>query len=88
MSKWTIMMGREAEKRLSTIPKPQRQRISEAIDMLENGPYECGLDVKALKGRPEWRLRVGPWRVLFLVDHGIITIKVVSVGPRGDIYKN
>ncbi len=58
-----------------------------AIDLLSKGPYDCGLDVKPLHGRADWRLRLGRWRVLFRVDEGRITITVISVAPRGDAYK-
>lgn len=87
MRKWTVITSNEAEKRLSMIPRPQRQRITDAIDKLEAGPRNCGLDVKPLKGRPEWRLRIGAWRILFLVDGERVIITVVSVNPRGDAYK-
>lgn len=87
MSEWTVTTTKEADKRLAAIPQPQRGYLEKAIDRLTKGPRESGLDVKPLKGRPEWRLRIGQWRVLFLVDRGKITITVVSVATRGDVYK-
>jgi mRNA interferase RelE/StbE len=72
---------------MATIPNPERERIRVAINKLSDGPHPEGLDTKPLKGRPEWRLRVGSWRVLFLVDNGTITITVIGVGSRGQIYK-
>jgi mRNA interferase RelE/StbE len=41
-------------------------------------------DVKRLKGRPEARLRVGDWRIIFYVEGS--TIVVVAVGHRSEIY--
>ncbi len=84
---WTIILGKDAEKRLAKIPQSQRLLIFTAIMELKQGPYECRGDVKRLHGRSEWRLRVGGWRVLFLVENEIITITVVSVEPRGDAYR-
>lgn len=84
---WTIIIDDDVEKRLAKIQRPQRLRIFKAIMGLKKGPYECDGDVKQLKGRPEWRLRLGGWRVLFLVDNDIITITVVALGSRGDVYK-
>ena len=47
--------------------KPDDQiRIINALDTLISNP--TGLDIKALKGRPELRLRVGKYRVLFRED--------------------
>lgn len=88
MKKWTIELSHEAEKRLSMLEPKLYRRISDSIDALTAGPRESGLDVKPLKGRPEWRLRVGQWRVLFCVDKKTITITVVSVSPRSGAYKN
>ena len=43
--------------------------------------------IKSFKGRDEWRLRVGGWRVIMSVNapERVITIKYVDV--RGDVYK-
>lgn len=44
-------------------------------------------DVTRLKGRHEWRLRVGDWRVLFRRDAEVQTIEVLRVLPRGRAYR-
>lgn len=87
MRKWIVIVNGRAEKRIEKLPMKEKKRVLDAILDLEAGPYDCGLDVKHLHGRPEWRLRVGDWRVLFLVEKETITITVVSVSPRGDAYK-
>ena len=84
---WKIVIGHKAKKTLASLPKPLRERILMAIDRLRYGPYQPDLDVKPLRGRPEWRLRVGDWRVLFLIDENEIKIVIVHVNPRGDVYK-
>jgi mRNA interferase RelE/StbE len=40
-------------------------------------------DVKRLKGRDGYRLRIGDWRVIFIDD---ASITVVAVGHRREIY--
>jgi len=52
--------------------------------MLKRCWPEC---TKPLKGRNEWRLRVGGWRVLLRIDNDKLLIVAVSVGTRGDVYK-
>jgi mRNA interferase RelE/StbE len=43
-------------------------------------------DVKALKGRPgEFRLRVGKWRIFFLLDSPHI-VRVLGIDNRGEAY--
>ena len=87
---WEVIVLPAVDKRMAAIPKHERERerIQSAINRLINGPRAEGLDTSPLKGRPEWRLRVGSWRVLFLVDSGKITITAITFGSRGDIYKN
>ena len=87
MIQWTVNVSDEVKKRLGTIQNPERTRIWTAIKMLRAGLYDSGLDVKKLRGRPEWRLRIGGWRILFLADNKKITITVISIGSRGDVYK-
>jgi len=41
-------------------------------------------DVKMLTGRPGKRLRVGDFGVIFEED--AVTIRVLTVGPRGGVY--
>ncbi|MBI1202520.1 MAG: type II toxin-antitoxin system RelE/ParE family toxin [Rhodopseudomonas sp.] len=41
-------------------------------------------NLKRLQGRPESRLRMGDWRVIFVVENN--TMLIVAVGNRRDIY--
>lgn len=62
-----------------------QRRIVEALDTLLTQPEV--LDIKPLKGRPERRLRVGKYRVLFVEDSEARVYVVTTIGSRGDIYK-
>ena len=84
---WTIVLSSNAKKQLEKIPKNERERLLTAIDMLVYGIKESGLDIKKLLGRPEWRIRLGGWRVLFTIDSDKIVITVISIASRGDVYK-
>ena len=39
-----------------------------------------------LTGMDEYRMRVGDFRVLYTKNDQALTILVVKIGPRGDIY--
>ena len=86
-NEWAVIVMPSADKRIASLPKPERERIRAEINGLVTGPYDRTRDIKRLFGRPEWRLRVGQWRVLFLADGERIIITVVSVSARGDAYK-
>ena len=83
--RWNVIIAPEAIKRLMKIPNPDRRRLLGAIDALHSGPSG---DIKPLKGREEWRLRVGSWRIIMQIDERSKIIDILFLGPRGDVYKN
>ena len=44
-------------------------------------------DVKKLKGRDTWRIRVGNYRVIYEIHDRILKIIVVDLGHRKEIYR-
>lgn len=82
---WQVDITSIAKKRIAKIPQPERCRILDAINRLEDGLVG---DVKPLKGCEDWRLRVGGWRILLSVDLKQRIIKVEFIDTRGDIYKH
>jgi mRNA interferase RelE/StbE len=69
---YEIEIRRRAEKDLASLPKSDAQKIADAIYELENGL--TGNIKKLTKHSPEYRLRVGDWRVLFEVSKDKIII--------------
>ena len=87
---WKIEFLPEAEKDLTKIDRPIAQRILrflyDRIRPLED-PKSIG---EALKG-PElgkyWKYRVGDYRVICQLKESEITIIVIRIGHRKDIYR-
>ena len=87
--KWALEYSDSAKKYLRTLSKTDRERIESTVDKLRDGPYNRrDLNIKQLKGRDGWRLRVGKWRILYAIYNAEILISVIKIGSRGDIYKN
>ncbi|MEW6227214.1 MAG: type II toxin-antitoxin system RelE/ParE family toxin [Bacillota bacterium] len=82
---WRVEVSEQAEKQIARLPRPGRERVLRGLERLEKGPYHQ--NVKPLKARAEWSLRVGGWRALLRVDHQTRVIVVVAIDSRGDIYK-
>jgi mRNA interferase RelE/StbE len=57
------------------------------IDRVAADPRAPDSNVARLKGRPEMRLRVGDWRVLFVVDDETRQVRILAVAPRGSVYR-
>jgi len=73
----TVTWTPKATKQLIPFPVDDRVRITESTKKLANFP-EVSADIKKLKGRPEYRLRVGRYRVIFNDSLTIIEIKEVK----------
>ena len=80
---YTILIQRPAEKFITKLPRPDKERVLRAIAKL---PGEG--DRKAMQGHPGlYRLRVGNYRILYTVDNGKLVVYVIGAGNRGDVYK-
>jgi mRNA interferase RelE/StbE len=83
--KYTIDLKPRATKDLSRIPKPDAGRILDAVAELCNN---LSGDVKHLTNfTPEYRLRVGDYRVLFEIEKTSHVV-VYRVRHRRDVYRN
>lgn len=82
-----VIYSKTALKALRKMPRPTAINIRDKIEALARNP-EATPNVKKLKGSKDYRLRVGNWRVIYSVNQGILTITILKIGPRGDIYNN
>ena len=86
---WIINYSAGSEKDLRLIDKTQRDRIKKVMDTrvsnLEN-PRSIG---ESLSGplKEYWKYRVGDYRVICDIQDNIITILVLAVGNRKQVYR-
>ena len=85
MESYKIVIKRSAAKEIEKIPKSHRKRIVYRIQDLSTQPRPPG--VKKLSGEEKYRIRQGEYRILYKIDDSIITITVVKVGNRKDVYR-
>lgn len=79
---YRFIIKKPAKKFIDGLPTNERRRIVEAIERLPNNG-----DIKRLQGHNDlFRLRVGPYRILYTVDNGEFVIYVIDAGNRGQIY--
>lgn len=84
MGKYKLKVKKSAEKELVKIPKRELIKIINKIQSLSDDPHPEG-SIK-LSNQEKYRLRVGNYRVLYKVEDNILTIFIVKVGHRKDIY--
>ncbi len=84
---YTVKLSRAAEKFFRALTDAKlRQRLRSAIDGLANEPRPS--DSLKLKGSDElYRVRVGDYRIVYLVrDHELVVV-VIQIGHRREIYR-
>ena len=84
MTNYSIEVKKKAQKYLSTIPKNDQLRIVGAIELLRENP----LPPKSMKltGRDGYRIRIGEYRIIYSFNSKRLTILVIKVGHRRDVY--
>jgi mRNA interferase RelE/StbE len=69
------------------MPRNTAKLIREKIEQVAADPFSSIPNAKKLQGRDGYRLRVGDWRVIYEVNKKEITIIVLKVAPRGEVYR-
>lgn len=84
---YRVLVDSRAARELESLPKSAIQRIDRAILDLAENPRPAG--VKRLRGklRDGWRIRVGPYRILYRIDDEAREVRVFMIGHRRDIYR-
>jgi mRNA interferase RelE/StbE len=84
---WSITYTADAIKALSAIDRVVAKRIRSKLLGLARDPIAPNNNVKKLAGVDGYRLRVGDWRVVYLLRHRTLTVLVVKVGHRREVYE-
>ena len=79
-----VAYSKAAVKTLRRLPANTAKRIQSKIDAYAADPVSPAINMKALTGYDEIRLRVGDWRVN-MNDQGVV-IAVIRIAPRGGAY--
>lgn len=81
-----IRYRRKALRGIMKMPRRSAQLFFDAFEKLARADRE-GLDIARLKGREGYRLRIGAYRAIYMIEHNQLLILVLDAGPRGNIYK-
>ncbi len=84
---YRLTIRKQAIKTLQRMRAKDSSRVRDELGKLVQNPGRQDIDVTPLRGRPGFRLRVGTWRVIFERDEETQKLDVLSIAPRGDVYK-
>ena len=85
MAGYKVFFKSSVEKDFSAIPKKDVKRILDRIKTLEDNPRP--LSCEKLTGQEKYRLREGRYRFVYSIQDDELTVWVVKVGHRKDIYR-
>jgi mRNA interferase RelE/StbE len=85
MVAYKLYFKKSVEKDFNGIPKKDLKKILGRIELLAENPRPPGCE--KLTGQQRYRLRQGRYRILYSIQDDELTVWVVKVGHRKDIYR-
>jgi mRNA interferase RelE/StbE len=86
VSSYRVALASSAEKELHGLPKKVIARIIPRLERLMSIPRPPGC--KKLKGGDnEWRIRVGDYRIVYVIDDTARTVDVTRIAHRSEAYE-
>lgn len=84
---FTVEYSKSARKALKAMPHNMAKLIIDKIGAMAANPFAHNNNVRKLTTHPGYRLRVGDWRVVYLIYERALLIAVVRIAPRGEAYQ-
>ena len=85
MAVYKVFFRKSVEKDFGIIPKKDLRKILQRIDMLADDPRPSGCE--KLTGQERYRIRQGKYRIVYSIQDNKLTIWIVKVGHRSNIYR-
>jgi mRNA interferase RelE/StbE len=86
MGRYQLRIKKSAEKELAKLPVHIILQIKEDVLALSNNPFPA--NYKKLKGHSNlYRIRSGDYRIIYTIHQDILTIEILKIGHRKDVYK-
>lgn len=82
---YLVILPKSVQKCLDKLSLEVFERIMARLNQLQDDPRPP--DVKRLKGRNGWRIRVGDYRILYDINDQELKILVITVGHRREVYR-
>lgn len=85
MTSYKIVIKQSVAKDLRPIPNKDVKRILQRIEQLAQDPRPAGS--QKLSGEEKYRVRQGNYRILYRIEDEIVTVIIVKIGHRRDVYQ-
>jgi mRNA interferase RelE/StbE len=86
VTKYSVEVKPVARKELEALPDPVLARVVRKLESLADVPRPAGC--KKLKGfKDQWRIRIGDWRVVYLIDEAVKLVSILRIAHRREVYE-
>ncbi|HEX4810040.1 MAG TPA: type II toxin-antitoxin system RelE/ParE family toxin [Bryobacteraceae bacterium] len=86
MNSYSVEIKPPARKELEALPDRVLARVVRKLESLAQTPRPPGC--KKLKGyKDQWRVRVGEWRVVYLIDDVAKLVSITRIAHRREVYE-
>ncbi len=85
MAEYKIFFKKSVWKDFESVPKKDLRKIVQPIDLLAENPRPPGS--QKLSGQEKYRIRHGRYRIVYSIQDEELTVWIVKVGHRKDIYR-
>jgi len=86
VDRYSLEIKQSAQKELDALDDSVFRRIDRKILALADNPRPPGC--KKLRGyKDQWRVRVGDWRVVYLIDDEAKLVTITRVAHRREVYE-
>jgi mRNA interferase RelE/StbE len=85
MAEYKVYFRESVEKDIRVIPKKDLRKILQRIELLASEPRPLGCE--KLTGQERYRIRQGRYRIVYSVQDDKLTVWIVKVAHRKDIYR-
>ena len=85
MGRYKLQIKKSAVKEIEQLPRKDIRAVTARIEALADNPRPQGC--KKLSGQEKYKIRCGDYRILYEIQDDILTVLVVKVGHRKDVYR-
>ncbi|MBI2985659.1 MAG: type II toxin-antitoxin system RelE/ParE family toxin [Deltaproteobacteria bacterium] len=83
---YRLVLRPAAQRDLAGLPRAILGRVERAIERLRENPHPPGC--RKLSGfENEWRVRVGDYRILYIVDDAQQEVRIARIAHRREVYR-
>jgi mRNA interferase RelE/StbE len=85
VASYSVLIKPSAAKELERLPAKPRRQLAKRIRSLADQPRPVGCE--KLTGEDLYRIRQGDYRAVYSIEDADLTVLVIRVGNRRDIYR-